>query len=287
MAIRVTCSNRNCGKVLVVRNEYAGKKGTCPSCGRELVIPAADSPEARAETGAAEGYVRPAYTGPVEPVGEPAARQGGHDNLEASDLPRRPKPISAMDIVTRLGLGLGIAALLMLSLSPVLNWVSIPKSKTGGLGNIQASLLLLSAPAFNQASTPVFYFSAGLVLVVVAALGLSESSQRELADAFVGTSSSAAAGWGLLSFLWLLGLMWKIFTISSKIKGNQEGPSPGAGLILGLLSCMTIIAVFGGLALMRKRFISLGMSSAVGLIVGLLVLIINVKPWESLEEATR
>jgi hypothetical protein len=286
MAIRVTCSNRNCGKVLVVRNEYAGKKGTCPSCGRELLIPSADSPEGMGEAVGADPHARPAYTGPVEPLREPDGRRGGAGDVELADLPRRPKPATAMDIITRLGLGLGIAALLVLCLSPLFNWIAQPKAKPG-LGNLQANLMLLSAPAFLLANNPIFFFSGGMIVIAVAALGICESSNRELADAFVGTTGSAGAGWGVLSFLWLLGLMWKIFTISSKLKGNQDGPSPGAGLILGLLATMTIIAVFGGLALTRKRFISVGLSVGIGLIVGLLVLIINVKPWDGLEEVVR
>jgi hypothetical protein len=285
MAIRVTCSNRNCGKVLVVRNEYAGKRGTCPSCGKELVIPNADVADVGAEAVGSEPLARPQYAAPVEPIREPAARQGGADDLDFRDLPRQPKSASVMDIVTRLGLAAGIAALLVLSISPFLNWIAAPKNKPG-LGNIQVSMLLLS-PAFIQASNPIFFFSAGMVLVALAALGTSESNNRELADAFVGTGSSAAVGWGVLSFLWLLGLMWKIITIASKAKGNQEGPSPGAGLILGLLAAMSIIGVFGALALSRKRFISVGLSAAIGFVVALLVIIINVKPWEGLDEATR
>ena len=36
MAIKVTCS---CGRVLNVKDELAGKKGRCPSCGNVLQVP--------------------------------------------------------------------------------------------------------------------------------------------------------------------------------------------------------------------------------------------------------
>src|SRR5437588_9164085 len=36
MSIRVTCE---CGKELRVKDEYAGKRGKCPSCGKILQIP--------------------------------------------------------------------------------------------------------------------------------------------------------------------------------------------------------------------------------------------------------
>ncbi|GIW81826.1 MAG: hypothetical protein KatS3mg105_3633 [Gemmatales bacterium] len=40
MPIRVKCTNRECGKVLTVKDELAGKRGKCPACGKILSIPA-------------------------------------------------------------------------------------------------------------------------------------------------------------------------------------------------------------------------------------------------------
>lgn len=47
MAIRVKCAS--CGKVLTVKDEFAGKKGKCPACGAILRIPASSGPKARHE----------------------------------------------------------------------------------------------------------------------------------------------------------------------------------------------------------------------------------------------
>ncbi|MEW6359955.1 MAG: protein kinase [Planctomycetota bacterium] len=41
MAIKVQCSNPQCGKLLEAPESYAGRKARCPDCGQSMVIPAA------------------------------------------------------------------------------------------------------------------------------------------------------------------------------------------------------------------------------------------------------
>lgn len=45
MSIRVTC---DCGKVLIAKDEYAGKKAKCPDCGNVLLVPSEEVLDAEA-----------------------------------------------------------------------------------------------------------------------------------------------------------------------------------------------------------------------------------------------
>ena len=49
MAIRVTCGT--CGKVLIAKDENAGKKAKCPECGNVLVVPAPEILDAEVDDG--------------------------------------------------------------------------------------------------------------------------------------------------------------------------------------------------------------------------------------------
>ena len=63
MAIHVRC---DCGALFQVREEYAGKKGQCPTCGNLVMIPA---PGEAGEFGVLESHERfltPLQLGPME-----------------------------------------------------------------------------------------------------------------------------------------------------------------------------------------------------------------------------
>ncbi|MBY0526652.1 MAG: hypothetical protein K2R98_24865 [Gemmataceae bacterium] len=40
MPIRVQCPNEACGKVMMVKDQFAGTKGKCPDCGQAVLVPA-------------------------------------------------------------------------------------------------------------------------------------------------------------------------------------------------------------------------------------------------------
>ncbi len=52
MSIKAKCPNPACGKVLTIKEEYAGKTGKCPACGLSIKIPAAPAPGAKPPTSA-------------------------------------------------------------------------------------------------------------------------------------------------------------------------------------------------------------------------------------------
>ena len=41
MPIRFTCPNKTCGKIIVVKDEFAGRIGKCPGCQTSVKVPAA------------------------------------------------------------------------------------------------------------------------------------------------------------------------------------------------------------------------------------------------------
>jgi hypothetical protein len=95
MTIRFKCSNAACGKVLVVKDELAGKKGKCPACKQPVTIPVptakpadleefaakalagdGDGASARVAAPAAAPASTPAASAPAAPAAPPAAPKG-------------------------------------------------------------------------------------------------------------------------------------------------------------------------------------------------------------------
>src|SRR5437660_392883 len=70
MPIELTCS---CGKLLRVADEYAGRQGQCPACGRLLDIPSSESALAGLGPTAAEERQRLIANAGLGGIEEPAA----------------------------------------------------------------------------------------------------------------------------------------------------------------------------------------------------------------------
>lgn len=70
MKVRFACTNRECGKMLRISVEMAGRRGRCPFCGTVQFIPAEDS--------LPEETVQPAELTPAKSVA-PAKQESSQD----------------------------------------------------------------------------------------------------------------------------------------------------------------------------------------------------------------
>jgi hypothetical protein len=121
---------------------------------------------------------------------------------------------------------------------------------------------------------------------------LAPTQQRDLADGAIAASGSAAVGWGVLVGIWQLGLTWKVINLASRYTEQQRSLNirsptasiyPGPGLGLGLLAAIVVVLVFAVLALSRKRILWVLTAGAIGFFLGLLILVLNVKPWQEIK----
>src|SRR5438045_1294625 len=76
MTMQVQCPNASCGKVLIVQELYAGKKGKCPACGGEMTIPAAFTDDRSTGRRSAEPRSFPADREAEPASGIPMAQPG-------------------------------------------------------------------------------------------------------------------------------------------------------------------------------------------------------------------
>jgi hypothetical protein len=309
MAMQVTCPNVACGKVLTVQEEFAGKKGKCPACGSELMIPAAP----RGESGA--GRPGPASRGrygsnePADALPAAATVRPVDDDDFAFDK-RRDRSASATSkpaagAMTRLALAVGIGALTLLALSPMMHWIYISKpdkvqSRPDVLFPDGLKVLpdgteetLLANLYLNEsvAGFDILYISLAIAALALVALMLAPTQQRDLADGAIAASGSAAVGWGVLVGIWQLGLTWKVINLAGRYTEQQRVQNirpptasvyPGPGLGFGLLAATVVVLVFAILVLSRKRILWVLTAGGIGFLIGLLILVLNVKPWQDI-----
>jgi len=298
MTIQVTCPNASCAKVLSVQETYAGKKGMCPACGSVLMIPAAPrseggagqrTPEPRGRIEDNEPARVPAAGATVRPIDDDYAYDTRREGAR-SHVTNKP----AAGAMTRFALSIGIAALCLLAFSPRMHWIYVAKKDDGfkvtrelpERADLEETLAQMN---LNEAISGMELFFGSLVIagLAIVALACTPTQMRDLADGAIAASGSAAVGWGVLGGIWQLGLVWKVMTFSSTLRSSLWNPSrqyfssiyPGTGLGIGLIAAFVTVLVFGALASSRGRFLWAFTAAMFGFIIGMLILVVSVKPW--------
>jgi hypothetical protein len=121
----------------------------------------------------------------------------------------------------------------------------------------------------------------------LASLVLYLTVPDKLSNVFLTIGGCLASGWGITVLLWLLGFIWDILTVNSSLKGigrpgsNEEGIAPGAGLWVGLVVAAGVVAVFSTLLALRRQALWLYLGEGCGLLLGILLVAVNVQPWDT------
>jgi hypothetical protein len=132
-----------------------------------------------------------------------------------------------------------------------------------------------------------------LVVAVFAAVSLVLylTINPYVSDLILTISGAIAGGWALTVLLWLLGFIWKVFTIHTKMKqmvksnpfaGQVEfSVSPGIGLWIGMVVALASVAVFSILLGLRGKTLWIYLAEGVGLLLGVLMMLVAVQPWKT------
>jgi predicted RNA-binding Zn-ribbon protein involved in translation (DUF1610 family) len=299
MPIKVQCPNPACGSVITVRNEYAGKRGKCPSCGAAMMIPTAAVREALLARQQQQEKPRggiPVEAGdtaglsPLTPMDE--LRLPASDVPEDAASPEPPSPsappagllfgYSIAELATRTALIIGIAALVLLSFLPQVHWLYL-----SGFSKEQDSLRLrmlqhtfIGGLAGEGLSVTLLAYSMLLASLSILCLLLLELLPRDKADPILAAVGAMACGWGVTVLFWLFGYVWKAFAVASEIGSKDRTVLPGFGLVLSLFSAVSIILVFGYLVASRRRFFWLLAAGLLGFFFGVFLVIFSVRPWD-------
>jgi hypothetical protein len=335
MPIQLTCPNKACGHVLSVPEKFAGQQGVCPHCRTAVTIPQpipVHAPGAKHGT----GNQHPELAEP-ELVPEPELVESG----PATGTMARPvgvrerKGSRPPGFFTRLAFALGIFALLVLSLTPQMDWVylrdpeqnfddlvrpnlavrlpdRIPSrerdkgndknsSKERGKGRDDEKTYEAEMPrgpaAFDYlaraiggypAHTSAGFFQVGYVFLFISslvaalnlvALALAPSLKDNTSESLMAAGGSAALAWGLTALIWLMAFIWRASTLSQQRSVLKLSIYPGIGIAAGLSATVIILAVFSYVILSRRRIAAWLVSGSMGLALGALMLILNVRPW--------
>jgi hypothetical protein len=300
--MQVTCPNLSCGKVLTVQEEYAGKKGKCPACGSELTIPAAPFGDAGRQGAGPRGRFGaddPAAALPAAPIVRPVEDDVGFDKRRGRSTAATSKP--AAGVMTRLALAVGIGALCLLALSPRMHWIYIskpdkvvkpqPDLNVNVPESLEEEMLAERYLKQTLGGIDILHISLAVAALALVALMLTPTQERDLADGAIAASGSAAVCWGFVAGLWQLAIVWKIIKVANHyaeqkkpvgFQATDTSVYPGPGIGLGLLAAMVVVLVFAVLVLSRKRFLWALTASGMGFLLGLLLLVLHVKPWQEI-----
>lgn len=311
MTIQVRCPNSACGKLLAVRDDFAGKTGKCPSCGTTMPIP----------------YPNEAPSAAITPeVGEPPAREeleaipvrGGrarqrryeedeedesYDDYDEDDDrrprrrrtreedERRRRPVWP-EVSTLVCLGLGIFCFLVLSIIPLFSYATASGAVLGFSASKSSDSLFTGDPDFIgtwQGKVLMIATLAVLVLTAVALI-LYLTFRPEDSDPIITITGAVAGAWGVTVLLWLLGLIWKVFNLSGEINkrlaNNPLGKAeisitPGVAIWIGLIVAVGGLAAFSTLMSLRRKTLWMYVGEGVGLALGILITVLVVQPWKT------
>jgi hypothetical protein len=315
MTIQVRCPNSACGKILSVRDDFAGKTGKCPSCGTTMPIPyPGEGPGAgkrpsrvqpQREEEDDDDRIAPSRSRrrrddddddvPVASSRSRRRREEEDDYDDADDYddrrsrrrsrydePRRRPRAREPFVATVVLLGVGIGVLIFLSFIPLFGMymVSAAKNMPGQVKPEIAGMIKLTEGKILLIVTIV------VAVVCVAALVLYFVTPQHISDAFITVTGCIAGGWGITLLLWIVGFVWDILAVNSFMKeaagGRDEGGiSPGIGLWLGLFLALAVVVIFAILIGLRGRAVWLYLGEGVGLLAGIILLTLNVQPWNT------
>lgn len=307
MPIQVKCPNAECGKVMTVKDEFAGKRGKCPGCGKPFPIPAApkakkpaddeddqdsnpyvvsETPEEKA---AKEAEARKAQRKRKRRSEDDEEDEDEDDDEEESKQRKKKKKEKEAETLMVGGLlGAGMVFLVCLALTSQLNWFSVTVTGSGKDFDPQ-SVKKLEKEMVRWEGKVLLGVSLAAAALAGIALGLYFAMDRETAEHYVTAGACFAEAWGVSVLLWLLGFMWLwIVSVRYKVEYKlQTLPEvnvqflPDMGLIIAVVMSLGAVVVFSYVITKMEQKGWLWMSQLMGIIVGVLLVVLDVKPWDA------
>ena len=200
----ITAQCPGCKQSLSVPDQYAGAQANCPTCGTAVVFPAAGAPPAP-----------PAYAPP--PPAAPPAQSAWEPAGQAYPAAPAGPPRDNTELLTTIGLGVGIGFLALLALSTFLHWFAASAVFNGPGGGVRVLSL--------GSSSGLRFGDGRLVLLLSLLLG-------------------AAVGWNFFSrkFLSLTMVLAGAFgTFAFMVMLAHIGRFAGAGIYVGLVAAMGVM----------------------------------------------
>jgi hypothetical protein len=133
--------------------------------------------------------------------------------------------------------------------------------------------------------------SAGLAFLTGAALFIYVSIrlQTAMANSLISLSAAACGGWAVMAGIWLAAYIWKIFLLRIQanrhfemLQENFAGSGP-LQLKLSVAPGVGLAVVSGMLALRKPQGVLALAGYAIGLVGGILIVALLVKPWTIME----
>jgi hypothetical protein len=283
MTSQLSCPNSACGRVLMVKAEYAGRTVKCPACGTSMAVPALTGAAAAERTDTSPRPVREGGNGAqTNPVTFSESRPGSSPALVAETVPapiaggRRSSGIT-------IAMAFGAFSVAVVGFSPYLSWL------TSGPGNTHLNnrLVLYAANVFPGVGTVLPQSSLVVAAVVLIALILGQSRDREMAEGALAAASAAAFAWASCSLLWTGGYVWKILNWPVRdIRDSVSGQIvrlqclPGMGLWIAVGGAGIALVLFAFILVQRRRKAWLLTALLMGLALGAAFLYLVVRPWE-------
>jgi hypothetical protein len=288
MAIQVRCPNDTCGKLLSIRDDFAGKTGQCPSCGATLPIP---HPEPANGPAQPKGGEEPVLVYPEKPEAE---QDEDAEDFEERPRRRRHTPTEPTDIQlggespvvgTLVGLGFGIGLLGFLSVMPFFAMYTI-KDWDPVLGSGDRSPPAIGGMIQLPEGMVILIPTAVAGILCLASFISVLTLPARVADFLVTLSGTLAVAWSLTLVCWLIGYIAEIIMLKSFVEAPDNFDwrpgtmAPGLALWLGMGMAMLAVFVFAILLAIRGRTLWLSLAGGLGLVGGTLVVVLLVRPWD-------
>jgi hypothetical protein len=195
-----------------------------------------------------------------------------------------PAGYDTRELTTRGALIIGIVALVLVSFTPQVRWVHVSESHATVASEERAAAIRRGASRMlggsNVGPTLLVYSALMAVLAALCLLSLNVLPPESF-DSLIAGVSGLASGWGVTVSLLMVGYVGKAFATAGEPANQQLTVLPGFGPILGLFAALAAVAVFAYLAASRGRFLWLAGPGVLGLLLGVLLTILSVHPWEA------
>ncbi len=307
MPIKVKCRNDECGAVLRVKDEAAGKKVRCPKCKGIIPVPAPEPEEELDELDDLEEVedTRTKKKSRSRKATASAKRRSRDDedddyDEDEDDRPRKKKPkkLQGFDGLSKIYFGCGLGLSFVILVIPFLSWVSSHAKGAngevamsmfiGGMGKISTEPPLpdrvLERASFKMQASEVggiqlLIVGGAVVLFLVATylIAFIKGADAPLTNSAMKWGSMTGTAAGVMFLIWGMALIWRTQSIA---KEGLGGDIPyGIPLIVIVGVGVLMLYFFNNVSIRFTGKLWANLAMAAGLLLGG-VMMLMIQPWD-------